>query len=376
MAGIYIHIPYCKQACHYCDFHFSTSLQNMDNMHAAICQEIAIRKPYLEGENIETIYFGGGTPSLFSSAQLEKVLATVNNNFKVSENAEITLEANPDDLTLEKLKELKQIGINRLSIGIQSFDEERLKFLNRSHNAAEALDCVKNAQSAGFENLTVDLIYAIPPESMSYWERDLNMAIELDVPHISLYGLTIEERTVFGNWKTKGRLQETSEDIAADQYRLAIETLITKGYAHYEVSNFAKPGFRSRHNSAYWSGASYLGIGPGAHSFNGTYRAHNIRNNAAYIARLGKGEIPENIETLTHTQRMNEYILIRLRTCEGLDTEIFKLRFEQDVYADKAVKIEQYKNQGLLHSSNNTIALSTDGFMVADEIALGLFYEE
>ncbi|MEP0366536.1 MAG: radical SAM family heme chaperone HemW [Cyclobacteriaceae bacterium] len=376
MAGIYIHIPYCKQACHYCDFHFSTSLQNMDKMHAAICQEIALRKPYLQGENIETIYFGGGTPSLFSSAQFAKVLKSVIDNFEVSENAEITLEANPDDLTLEKLKELKQIGINRLSIGIQSFDEDRLKFLNRSHNAKEALDCVKNAQSAGFENLTVDLIYAIPPESMSYWESDLNKAIELDVPHISLYGLTIEERTVFGNWKSKGKLQETSEDIAADQYRLAIETLTNKGYDHYEVSNFAKPGFRSRHNSAYWSGTMYLGIGPGAHSFNGTNRAHNVRNNASYITSLSNGEIPETLETLTSIQRMNEYILIRLRTCEGLDSEVFKLRFGHDLFSDKTAELEQFTNQGLIYSNKHTIALTTDGFMVADQIALGLFYEE
>lgn len=376
MAGIYIHIPYCKQACHYCDFHFSTSLQNMDKMHASICQEIALRKHYLLGETVETIYFGGGTPSLFSGAQLAKVLTSVRDHFQVSENPEITLEANPDDLTLEKLKELKQIGINRLSIGIQSFDERRLKFLNRSHNAKEALDCVKNAQSAGFENLTVDLIYAIPPESMSYWESDLKKAIELGVPHISLYGLTIEERTVFGNWQSKGKLQETSEDVAADQYKLAIDTLTNKGYDHYEVSNFAKPGFRSRHNSAYWSGTMYLGIGPGAHSFNGTNRSFNVRNNASYITCLNKSEIPETLESLTSSQRMNEYILIRLRTCEGLDSEVFKRRFGHDLYSDKTVQLEQFTNQGLIRSDKHTIALTTDGFMVADQIALGLFYEE
>jgi oxygen-independent coproporphyrinogen-3 oxidase len=351
-------------------------MKTMVPMYEAIRKEIAMRGDYLQGETVETIYFGGGTPSLLSATQLGGILDAIGREFSLSTNPEITLEANPDDLNNKSLSALKSAGVNRLSIGIQSFDDERLKLLNRSHSASEALNCVNTARSVGFENITIDLIYAIPPEDIAYWQQDLNTALELDIPHISLYGLTIEEKTVLGKWKAKGKFSETPEDTAAEQYRLAIERLSQNGYEQYEVSNFAKQGFRSKHNSAYWSGAKYLGIGPGAHSFDGNTRSYNVRSNPSYIRALENDEIPETVEILTETQRKNEYILTRLRTAEGLDLNQFSARFEDDLLNANEKQITKYENQGLLKIHDGHISLTTDGFMVADEIALGLFYDE
>lgn len=345
-------------------------------MHHAILEELKLRSGYLNDETINTIYFGGGTPSLFSGKQIEEILNLINSHFEASQFAEITLEANPDDLTKSILQSLKKVGINRLSIGVQTFDDDRLSFMNRAHSANEARESIKLAFETGFTNMTADLIYAIPPENMGYWEKDLSEMIALGLPHISLYGLTIEEKTVFGNWLAKGKLHETSEDIAARQYRYAIETLTEAGYEHYEVSNFAKPGFRSKHNSAYWSGEKYLGVGPGAHSYDGNTRSYNVRNNTKYINEIEKGVLPETIEYLSKIQRINEYVLTHLRTAKGIDLTEVRSKFEVDLKKDSKQVLSNYLNQGLIVWEGDQIRLTIDGFMVADEIALGLFYDE
>ncbi len=344
-------------------------------MHHAILEELKLRSGYLN-ERINTIYFGGGTPSLFSGKQIEEILNLINSHFEASQFAEITLEANPDDLTKSILQSLKKVGINRLSIGVQTFDDDRLSFMNRAHSSNEARESIKLAFETGFTNMTADLIYAIPPENMGYWEKDLSEMIALGLPHISLYGLTIEEKTVFGNWLAKGKLHETSEDIAARQYRYAIETLTQAGYEHYEVSNFAKPGFRSKHNSAYWSGEKYLGVGPGAHSYDGNTRSYNVRNNTKYINEIEKGVLPETIEYLSKIQRINEYVLTHLRTAKGIDLTEVRSKFEVDLKKDSKQVLSNYLNQGLIVWEGDQIRLTIDGFMVADEIALGLFYDE
>ncbi|WP_258103077.1 radical SAM family heme chaperone HemW [Marinoscillum sp. MHG1-6] len=376
MAGIYIHIPFCKQACHYCDFHFSTNLTNTNEMVRAILLELAIRKDYLGSETIETIYFGGGTPSILEEAHIAMILNRIRKNHSVGTSPEITLEANPDDLNSKKLAGLKAAGINRLSVGIQTFQDDRLKLINRTHSAREAINCIKNAQEIGFDNLTADLIYALPPEEMDYWKHDLQQMVALKLPHISLYGLTIEEKTVFGNWVAKGKLQETSEDLAANQYKYAIEYLSDLGYRQYEVSNFAKPGYESRHNSAYWSGKSYLGIGPGAHSFDGQHRSYNIRHNHKYIEAIQSGEIPETVETLSDLQRINEIILTELRTVEGIDLNSLKIRWRKDLLNDQKEEIDNLLRSDFVKLENSQLSLTTAGFMVADDIALRLFYDE
>ncbi|MFT6866514.1 MAG: oxygen-independent coproporphyrinogen-3 oxidase [Cyclobacteriaceae bacterium] len=376
MSGIYIHIPFCKQACYYCDFHFSTNLSNVSEMHQSICDELILRRAYLKGEVIHTIYFGGGTPSMLSGNQVSEILNLISTQFLVSESAEITLEANPDDLTRSKLSDLKVAGINRLSIGVQTFDDDRLTYVNRAHSSQEARTCIRNAYEVGFDNLTADLIYAIPPESMEYWEKDLAEMIQLGLPHISLYGLTIEDKTVFKNWLVKGKFQEISEDMAAKQYRYAIHTLKEAGYEHYEVSNFSKPGFASKHNSAYWSGEKYLGVGPGAHSYNGITRSSNIRNNTKYIQIIKSGKIPETIEFLTNIQLMNEFILTHLRTAKGINLVEFKNSFGQDLIPNKSIPLANFQSQGLVQWNEDNISLTIDGFLVADEIALDLFFEE
>lgn len=375
MSGIYIHIPFCKQACFYCDFHFSTNLSDTDSMYKALCQELELK----ENQNtdlINTIYFGGGTPSIFSDYQLSKIIEKVHQKFDVLPSAEITLEANPDDLSKSKLRQLKSTEVNRLSIGIQTFDDTRLKYINRTHNGAEAKECVENALEIGYENLTADLIYAIPPDDIAYWENDLDTMIGLGLPHVSLYGLTVEEKTVFGNWLAKGKFHETSEEIASKQYLMAIEVLVDAGFNHYEVSSFAKPGFESRHNSSYWSGEKYIGIGPGAHSYDGSKREFNVRNNKAYIKSIAEGIIPETKEILSENQKRNEHILTRLRTSSGLVTELFKQNFEVSLEEDKFEIIKELKGEGYIIFQEGRLALTVSGFMVADEIALRLFYDE
>jgi len=375
LAGIYLHIPFCKQACHYCDFHFSTNLNRKRELVNSISKELAKRKSEVT-EEITTIYFGGGTPSLLDQEELSLLMDTIYQEFRVITDPEITLEANPDDLDKNKLKGLKNAGINRLSIGIQTFDDERLKFINRAHTSIEAEKCLIDAKAAGFDNISADLIYAIPPDDMAYWETDLNKLLSYNLAHISLYGLTIEEKTAFGNWHKKGKLQEVTEDLAASQYRLAIDTLKANGYEHYEVSNFSKPGMYSRHNSAYWDDQQYLGVGPGAHSYNGQTRSFNISNNAKYITAIERNELPITIEKLSFTERVNEYIFTHLRTRKGISLTSFEKQFQKDLIRDYSVLIANYCNQNLLEIKSDILRLTSEGLMLADEISSRLFYDE
>jgi len=375
MAGIYIHIPFCRQSCHYCDFHFSTNLTKQANMVEAICKEIRDRNDYIN-EEIKTIYFGGGTPSILSGKFIKQILATIRNSFQVSPLAEITLEGNPEDLTTKKLAEIYKAEINRLSIGFQTFSDEKLKWMNRIHSSKEAIAAYQNARHSGFGNISLDLIYALPGNSMDAWEKDLYGITSLEPEHVSIYGLTIEEKTVFGKWKKTGRLIEENEEKAAEQYLISIEILKSHGYEQYEVSNFSKPGFSSKHNSSYWAGEKYLGVGPGAHSYDSTSRRFNVRNNAKYLKAIEAGDSYFEIENLSKTQRMNENILTQLRTVLGINLEKFHDDFKVDLRRINKKVINQLADQEYLKVNDQRLYLTAPGFLVADEIALKLFFEE
>ncbi|MDX1545081.1 MAG: radical SAM family heme chaperone HemW, partial [Christiangramia sp.] len=292
MSGIYIHIPFCKQACHYCDFHFSTSTKKKSQLVEMLGRELVLRKNELDSEEIETIYFGGGTPSLLNKEELDQIFQTVFENFKVTENAEITLEANPDDLTQEKLKMLSESPINRLSIGVQSFFEEDLQLMNRAHNSDEALSSLKHAKRY-FDNISIDLIYGIPGQTNAQWKENLQTALDLEIPHISSYALTVEPKTALEKFIEKGKIKAVDDEQYREQFEILVSTLTTNGFEHYEFSNFGKPGYHSRNNMAYWMGRTYLGIGPSAHSFDGNSRKWNISNNTLYIKAIEKDQIPQ-----------------------------------------------------------------------------------
>ena len=329
MPGIYIHIPFCKQACHYCDFHFSVSLQKKDAFIRALLEEIRLQKNYLISTDskpspVSTIYFGGGTPSILSAQEIKNILDEIKKNYPVKEDAEITLEANPDDLTKEKLKSLKDTGINRLSIGIQSFSDADLKFMNRVHDSKMALDSIKAAQDTGFSNLTIDCIYGTPTLSDEQWIHNLKTALELGIPHLSCYSLTVEPRTALAQFIKTGKVPPVEEAKAASQFELLMQFADDNNYEQYEISNFAKNKMYSLHNSNYWKNENYLGLGPSAHSYNGTSRQWNVASNSAYIESLHQHKIPFEKEELTITQQYNEYILTSLRTIWGCDLQLFK----------------------------------------------------
>ncbi|MCS6820418.1 MAG: radical SAM family heme chaperone HemW [Microscillaceae bacterium] len=374
MAAIYLHIPFCKQACYYCDFHFSTQLRQKVEMVNAMCQEIALQKNYLNGQIIQSIYFGGGTPSLLNEQELNQLLETLYSYFEISPQAEITLEANPDDIQIEKLKLWKQLNINRLSIGVQSFHDLNLKYLHRVHNADLAKKSILQAQDAGFENLTIDLIYAIPTSSEAIWQADLARALALQVPHISAYCLTIEEKTVFGKWLKQQKIQDINEDHAALQFEILIQTLTQAGFVHYEISNFAKPGKFAQHNSNYWKKGHYLGIGASAHSYNGISRQYNIANNAVYIQKIAQQIIPCQIEYLSPQEQLNEYIMTSLRTIWGCNLDYVQQNFNIDLLQFQAEQIENYLKNGLISIENQTLRLTHKGKFLADKIASDLFW--
>jgi len=372
MPGIYIHIPFCLQACHYCDFHFSTNQKNKTSMVEMICREIEIRKDYFSPQPVSTLYFGGGTPSLLENDELQKIMNTIHQNFTITESAEITLEANPDDLTKDKLETLKNNGINRLSIGIQSFDDTQLHYMNRAHKSIQAENAVKWAQEVGFNNISIDLIYGIPSPGHSIWENDLKKALELNVQHISSYCLTIEPATVFGRKKEKGTLPPENEEYNAQQYEKLIERLELNGFEQYEISNFCKPGYVSKHNSSYWNDEYYLGIGPGAHSYNGESRQYNIENNVKYINSLTQGMIPCTSENLDLKTKANEYIMTKLRTKWGVDRTILKNKFGIPFeFFQKTV--EKYQELGFIKIENHLLKLTKKGLLFADKITEDLF---
>ena len=372
MAGVYIHIPFCRKACHYCNFHFSTNIKLQEEFVNALLQEIDLQKSYLSAP-VFTIYFGGGTPSILPSANIATIISSLHKNFIIEKNAEITLEANPDDITFEKLAEWKETGINRLSIGIQSFFEEDLQWMNRAHNAQQAADCIILAQKAGFNNLTIDLIYGTPTLSDDAWEKNVKTAINLQIPHLSCYALTIEPKTALEKLIKQKVLADVDTEKQARHFELLMDWMKEAGYEHYEISNFAKRGFRSKHNSSYWHGKSYLGLGPSAHSFNGTSRQWNVANNALYIQSLAKGAVPFEAETLTTEQQLNEYIMTSLRTIEGISLQNVKENFGADKYEYLIKTSQPHLNYNHLTIENNYLRTTTEGKLLADGIAADLF---
>ena len=368
MAGIYVHIPYCKQACHYCDFHFSTNLNTKSDLIDAILKEIQLRHTYLGDDLIETIYFGGGTPSLLNKSEIESILLTIKDNFRITNELEVTLEANPDDLIEDKLKELKQIGINRLSIGIQSFDNNMLSFFNRAHDAEMAEKSVLLAQQKGFDNISIDLIFGAPNQSNEQLLQDLSKAISLKTQHISIYGLTIEEETVFGKWEKQHRLTALDEDIAAKHLVTIMEKLTEADFTQYEISNFCQPGYHSKHNSSYWRNKKYLGIGPAAHSFNGTERSFNISHNIKYISQIKEGVLPQTIEKLSSTDMVNDIILTQLRLAEGLNLNELENRWQIRLLQEKQTHIDQFEEMKMIEIEENFLRLTTKGKLLADFI--------
>lgn len=374
MAGIYIHVPFCKQACHYCNFHFSTSLRTKNDFITALLKEIGLQQSYLQGEQVDTVYFGGGTPSLLSSDEIKTILNAVYSHFTISPQAEITLEANPDDLTPEKLQQLKAANINRLSIGIQSFFEEDLLWMNRAHNAQQSINCIQFAHDAGFYNLTIDLIYGTPGLTDEKWHQNVQRAIAFNIPHLSCYALTVEPKTALDHLIKKNELADVDPDQQARQFLLLMDWMQSAGYEHYEISNFAKPGWRSRHNTAYWLGRKYLGLGPSAHSFNGAERQWNVANNALYIQSLAQGQIPSEKEILKPTDRLNEYIMTSLRTMEGLSLSEVNHHFGDEAASRIMQESERYIKSENMLLENGFLKLTSSGKLLADGIAANLFF--
>lgn len=369
MAGVYLHIPFCRQACHYCNFHFSTSLLYKKELVGALVKEVAMRTGYAGGDHVATIYFGGGTPSLLQTDELSLLLAAIRNSYTVLPDAEITLEANPDDLTGEQLESWKRMGINRLSIGVQSFFEDDLRWMNRAHTAEQARERLQLAIGF-FENITIDLIYGTPALTDERWKENVDMALALGIPHLSCYALTVEPKTPLHKLIQQQKSADVDPDRQSAQFLLLMKWMQDAGYEHYEISNFARPGWRSRHNSSYWLGEKYIGIGPAAHSFDGGSRQWNIANNKAYIRAIEAGELPQEKETLTLVQRVNEYIMTSLRTMEGIDLEKVSPQFMSGLRR----AAERYIVNGLVSLQENRLVLTDEGKLVADGIAAGLFF--
>ncbi len=378
MAGIYLHIPFCRKACSYCDFHFSTALGKMDAMADCLQQEAALRAGFFaDGTVIETIYFGGGTPSLLPDKALGQIMDGLRDHYLVSPTAEITLEANPDDLSLTKLRELKAMGVNRLSIGIQSFSDQDLLLLNRSHDAQQADRAVKSAQDLGITNITVDLIYGIPGSGRETWEANVAQVVALNVPHISAYALTVEEKTLLHQQIAKGWVTPEPDSAHVDQYFYLIDRLGEAGILQYELSNFARAGHRSQHNAAYWSGRPYLGLGPSAHSYNDARRSWNVANNAAYTRALSQGRLAvESEENLSDRDQLNEYLMTQLRTVAGLDLSLVKSKWGIDLLEQEEQQIEAWIAAGQMVHEKEKLSLTKHGFMVSDSIIRDLFQLE
>lgn len=372
MAGVYIHIPFCRQSCHYCNFHFSTNLRQKELFVSSLLKEIELRKTYLH-ENISTIYFGGGTPSILPSLQIEEIISNIKDTFIVDKDAEITLEANPDDITAEKLQEWKKIGINRLSIGIQSFFEEDLKWMNRAHNAQQAKDCLVLARSFGYDNFTIDLIYGTATLTDENWKKNVTTAIALKVPHLSCYALTVEPKTALSRLIEKKMLKDVNQETQARHFEMLMEWMATAGYEHYEISNFAIPGYRSKHNSSYWQSKYYLGLGPSAHSYNGHSRQWNVSNNALYIQSLQKNIVPFEEEILTTAQKINEYLMTSLRTLEGISLEILRDHFGENALIITLKNAQPHIDRNNLVEEEGFLKTTLTGKLLADGIASDLF---
>ncbi|MEN8193140.1 MAG: radical SAM family heme chaperone HemW [Bacteroidota bacterium] len=374
MSGLYIHIPFCKQKCNYCDFHFSVSLRSKEALLEAIKKELVLRKDELK-EPIQTIYFGGGTPSLLNISELQDLFKVIHKNYIIDENAEITLEANPDDLSSSYLNVIKKIGVNRLSVGVQSFFDEDLLFMNRSHTSEQSIRAIKEAQSIGFKNITIDLIYGIPGLTPEKWQKNLTIFLELKIPHLSSYALTVEPKTALAHQIKTKKIKALDEKQAKVHFDYLVKFMKQHNYLHYELSNFAKKGFLSKHNTSYWQGKPYLGIGPSAHSYNTSERSWNIANNARYIKSLNKGSLPYQIEELTPSMRYNEYIMTGLRTMWGIDMDKIKHDFDEKYYSyfNKAIQTHLSKNT-LQLIENSRVVVAPESLFLVDGIIADLFW--
>ena len=380
MSGIYIHIPFCKQACNYCDFHFSTSMKKKDDMVLALAKEIVMRKNEFKlfdsaqnDNQIETIYFGGGTPSVLSNDEINHLINTVYDNYNVVENPEITLEANPDDLSTERIIELSKSPINRLSIGIQSFYEDDLKMMNRAHNSAEAINCLTEATKY-FDNISLDLIYGIPGLTDEMWKKNIETALSFGIPHISSYALTVEPKTALRKLIDTGKIAEPQDEVASNHFMILVEMLQKNGFIHYELSNFGKEGYFSKNNSAYWLGKKYIGIGPSAHSYDGEKRGRNIANNSRYIKSIQEDKLPLETEILTISDRYNEYIMTGLRTIWGVSLERIENEFGLEYLNYLNKQSQKFLNDDLLSIENNILKPTPKGKFLTDGIASDLFY--
>lgn len=373
MSGVYIHIPFCKQACHYCDFHFSTSMKKKDEMVLALAKEISMRKNEFDNKIVETIYFGGGTPSVLSNDEINFLISEVYKNYKVIENPEITVEANPDDLSAQRILELSKSPINRLSIGIQSFFEEDLKMMNRAHNSAEAKKCLEEATKY-FANISLDLIYGIPGMSDEMWRQNIQTALDFGIPHISSYALTVEPKTALSKLIQTGKIAEPQDETASNHFMILVEMLQKNGFIHYELSNFGKENYFSKNNSAYWLGKKYIGIGPSAHSYDGEKRGWNMANNSLYIKAIQNNELPIETEILTISDRYNEYIMTGLRTIWGVSLERIENEFGLEYLNYLKKQARKFLNDNLLLIENNILKPTPKGKFLTDGIASDLFY--
>lgn len=372
MSGIYLHVPFCKQKCTYCDFHFSTTFESYRTKMVETMQlELTLRREYLTDSCLESIYFGGGTPSLLTLEELQQFFSTLHANFTLSENAEITLEANPDDITNENLANWRKVGINRLSIGLQSFKEKDLNWMNRAHSVQDALNCVELAKSHGFQNINVDLIYGLPELTLEEWKQHIALVLEMDVQHISAYCLTIEAKTALHKMVATQKIFPAGEDAQSDQFLLLIELLKTAGFEQYEISNFGLPGLHAVHNSNYWKGKEYLGIGPSAHSFNGISRRWNVSNNSRYIANFNTQKEWFEEEILKPKDRWNEILLTGLRTSSGV--QFNQLLALQELPVSFQEKLIEFSANKWLLQTDNSIVLTEQGRLMADHIAAELF---
>ena len=374
MAGIYLHIPFCKQACNYCDFHFSTSMKMKVDFVQAIIQEIELRKDVFTNEFISSVYFGGGTPSLLSKEELDMIFEKLYKSFTIDADAEITLEANPDDLTFEKIQQLKDSPVNRLSIGVQSFRDEDLKYMNRAHTAIEALNSIKMAQDEGFQNITIDLIYGTPGMSNEDWKYNLRKSFALNLPHISSYALTVEEKTPLYYQILKKNIGPVDEQQSADQFKILMDEMLSYGYEQYEISNFCKDNSYSKHNSSYWKKDHYLGLGPSAHSYFGNSRLWNVSNNVKYIKALSESQLPLVKENLNTQDMYNEYVMTSLRTKWGCSLIEIEKDYSRSYLNYFKVQIKGHEMNGYIIENKGVYTLSEKGKLIADRITSDLFF--
>lgn len=375
MGGLYLHIPFCKQACHYCDFHFSTSIRLKNRLVDALCKEIELQKSFIPTNTLSSIYFGGGTPSILSESDLKAIFSAIHTQFQVEKNAEITLEANPDDIDTEKLKVWKSLGINRLSMGIQSFRESDLRLMNRAHTASEAHKAIDIARSSGIYDITIDLMYGLPNQSLADWQENLNYFVELKIPHLSAYCLTVEKGTHLARLVRDKKVQVADDELARAQFNSLLSTLKENGYEQYEISNFCLPGHEARHNSSYWKSKPYLGIGPSAHSYNHTSRRWNVASNLKYIQAIERGEAAFEEEVLSPKEKLNDYLLTRLRTKWGLDLHEIQHNFPADLYQQTHKAILAQVAKGNLHAKGTCYFLSENAKFIADHVSMELFVE-